>query len=44
MHMMKILSLETVLSENGTFARADLALGEQAHEGFPHEAYVLLDI
>jgi len=42
MHMMKILGPETVMSEHGTAGRAETR--DEVREGFPHEAYVLLDI
>lgn len=42
MHMMRILTPDVVVSENGTADR--LEAGEEVREGFPHEAYVLLDI
>eukprot|EP00931_Biecheleriopsis_adriatica_P064140 TRINITY_DN38977_c0_g1_i1.p1 TRINITY_DN38977_c0_g1~~TRINITY_DN38977_c0_g1_i1.p1 ORF type:complete len:446 (+),score=101.92 TRINITY_DN38977_c0_g1_i1:51-1340(+) len=42
MHMMKILNADSVLSETGTAARVEAKL--EVKEGFPHEAYVLLDI
>jgi len=42
MHMMRILGPDAVTSEHGTVARSEA--GEEVREGFPHEAYALLDI
>ena len=42
MHMMKVLDFKTVMSERGTFARAEM--GDEIRVGFPYETYVLLDI
>jgi len=41
MHMMRILTPDVVVSENGTVDRLP---GEDVREGFLHEAYVLVDI
>lgn len=45
MHQMKILTPETLTTEEGTIPRtSDLMEGGSVREGFPYECYVLVDI